>query len=854
MKKLSLHKLKKILPIIILLFMGINVFGTAKVETQKFRWRNDNGSEIAATWKAEVNVPIYDVGTDNIRVRFVLESTGDLGDYNYSFTFKYSTDPTSGFNPVNDNPGTDPFQMALTNEYDNEDPTTDVIGITGEDFIAGYCIEEEGEYSTILDTDEYTEYEYCLKATSNAIPGQTYYFRPDCTELSDASYVASLTIATSSGVPDAHDNPTPDGTGTATATGTNTGIIMDFTNVTDPQPMNFDRWDETPPAPPSADEFLSNSSATNPDGETIYPNHVLDKYWGVSPGTTLFAGSYNIKIPVDGWLTEEEMLLSVVLYRENEHSSWMPINTNILSNSYGKWLSATTSTFNKAYQFAIGREAPIIWNGSVSSDWTDTDNWDNPPTQGGPAIPPDESYNVVITNEGFAPVITSSVSCNSLTINGGVSFTVNSGGSVKAYNILTINNGASLTVNSGASLITMSTITNNGTVDVKREISNGQWHLISSPNSVATANVFDGDFLQTWSESTATWEDVTDPTASLTKVKGYSLWGIAKSTTYTFIGTPNTGDQSIAITAGGSGDFTGANLLGNPYPSSIDWGTVSTDYGAVYYWNGTAYVSYLSGSGAGSQYIPPMQGFFIIKGVFDAFNLDNGNRVHTGATNFYKSSNNIVNGIVLSASNGWYDDELYIRFNDQSQPEFELQYDACKFLSNTEGLSQLYSFADDKMFSIDVRPETNIIQLGFQNDKAGDYSIGIKDMSDVTQAILEDTKTGVMHNLQNDSYNFLWELSDDEKRFKLHLETNDIENVSEDFFSLYANNNMLYVKTDKTIKNGSIKVIDLLGRVMIEQEIKSSNNLQLATNLDTGIYIVVVEDGEKIGSEKVLIK
>ena len=516
-------------------------------------------------------------------------------------------------------------------------------------------------------------------------------------------------------------------------------------------------------------------------------------------------------------------------------------NDGILTNmNNSDWV--TSSAFN-------------TWLNTSSTTWAMTSNWSD-------GAIPTSSDNVGIYDWGnSSPEIISSQTVNNLNVGTGVSVQVKTGGDLTVNDNLFVSGTFSLeSTNSGTgSLITNGTITNNGTIDVEREISDDKWHLISSPNSVTTANTFAGDYLQTWNEPTASWSDITEITTALNPLQGYSLWGVAKATTHTFSGTPNTGNQSIALSytavAGEGND--GANLLGNPYPSSIDWADLDDTWGAVYYWNGTQYATWNDGSATngGVQYIPPMQGFFIVVGSSGTFELTNDNRTHEGASAYFKSSENIVsNSLLLEASSEDKSDELFIRINPNSSENFELKEDAYKMLSSTVGLPQLYSFSDDNILSIDVRPETDIIQLGFQNDKAGDYSIGIKDMSDVTQAILEDTKTGVMHNLQNDSYNFLWELSDDEKRFKLHLETNEIENVSEDFFSLYANNNMLYVKTDKTINNGSIKVIDLLGRVMIEQEIKSSNNLQLATNLDTGIYIVVVEDGEKIGSEKVLIK
>ena len=490
-----------------------------------------------------------------------------------------------------------------------------------------------------------------------------------------------------------------------------------------------------------------------------------------------------------------------------------------------------SSSYNSGYPNLDGVVFVHTWDGSESTAWNTAANWVND-------ILPTSTYNdVVIADVANDPIIASGVgaSCNNLTIN----------------------SGAILTINSGGSLITAGAITNNGTVSVKPSISDGQWHLISSPIIVATANVFDGEYLQTWNEASATWAYITEPAAALTLVKGYSLWGIAKSnTTYTFTGTPNTGNQSIALTASGSGNFTGANLVGNPYPSSIDWATVS-GYGAVYYWNGTAYLAYpeTSGYGTGSQYIPPMQGFFIVPGA-GTFSLTNANRTHSGATAFYKSTNKLpANSIMLAASGNNYTDELFIRFDEESSENFELQNDAYKFLSSTDGLSQLYSTnINNDMLSIDVRPACNVIQLGFQNNTNGNYSINIVEMDGMSAVSLEDTKTNTMHNFADGAYYFDYTITDAETRFKLHMQAAGIGELFNELTNIYAHNNIIYVKSKYNINNGDVKVYDVTGRVVAQQSISNNNFVSIPANFKTGMYIVVVNTGAGITSDKVIIK
>ena len=490
-------------------------------------------------------------------------------------------------------------------------------------------------------------------------------------------------------------------------------------------------------------------------------------------------------------------------------------------------------TTNNGYAFLNSLER--IWTGAASTVWGTAANWDE-------SILPLSYNNIRIPIVANQPVIESGVgvTCNDLKVDA----------------------GATLTVESGGSLITSGAITNNSNIHLKRTLAEETWHLISVPNRVTTANIFLGDFLQSWDETTYRWTQITDPATELNPLLGYSLWAtpVKSNSTYTFTGTPVSGNQNQPITVNGTGgEYNGANLLGNPYPSAIDWNGLRT-YGAVYYWDGTAYLSWNS-SGSGSRYIAPMQGFFIVATTSilstksSLFSLTNSNRTHTGATAYYKSGddNPLSNGLVLQASNGSYNDELWIILNDTTNESYDLMSDAWKLKTSTPGISQLWSVCPDGNLSIDVRPATDVIQLGFANDKAGTYTIGIKEIADLNTAILEDTKTGTFQDLNKGSYEFVWGLNDDEKRFKLHLNAVGIEEtpINESNLLIYAANGQIFIKGAEA---GQLKVCDLMGRVVLQKEISGNGIISVPVNLQTGVYLVSVQNGQKIKTEKVIIK
>jgi hypothetical protein len=479
-----------------------------------------------------------------------------------------------------------------------------------------------------------------------------------------------------------------------------------------------------------------------------------------------------------------------------------------------------------AYEFPAG--VTITWDGSVNSDWDNADNW------GGSV--PGFSDDVVIANETHSPVIspTSFASCKNLTIN----------------------NGAKLVIQSNSSrtgsLITKGAITNNGTIEVQQYISDSQWHLFAAPNNSTVAGSFVDEFLQNWSENTALWTDITNAAEALIPVKGYGLYtNPSKSEVYTFTGKPNTGNQTLAVsyTSNGS-EYAGANLLGNPYPSCIDWSGLDDTWGAVYYWNGTAYDSWNNGIGTGSQYVPAMQGFFIVTSAAGTFELSDDDRAHNDQP-YYKSLKS--NSIVLETISKDYSDKLTINLDLSSTQDFDLQRDAYKLQSGTEGLSELYSFAGDKKTSIDVRPECDVLQLGFYNSQAGIYNIGISEIADITEAVLEDTKTETFHNLIDGAYEFVWTTSDNEKRFKLHMNSVGIEESIEN-----QSNALIYISGKEIIikgsEKGNVTVSDIMGRIVLEKTISDNKVTSITTKFKSGVYMVTLVSGNSIVSEKVFIK
>ena len=498
-----------------------------------------------------------------------------------------------------------------------------------------------------------------------------------------------------------------------------------------------------------------------------------------------------------------------------------------LSDNSGNNITGTISSASWA-----ASTAPLPYYTITDGDWTTNSTW--------------ASGQNVPTNDWASVKINNAVTLNS--------------GEGKTINDLNVGSGATLTINSGGSLITNGTITNTGTINIMKDISESTWHLVSSPVTSVTANTFLGDYLQSWSEASHVWTDIADPDVTLEPLQGYGLWATPTkaAATFTFVGTPNTGSQTRALSlteySSDPSAYEGTNLLGNPYPSAIDWNTV-TGYGACYMWNGSAYIAYpATGSyGTGSRYIMPVQGFFIVKGSGgpDNFSLSNANRVHSFST-FYKTSESLPdNTLVLETVSNNYSDKLVVRFVDEATQDFDLQHDAYKLPSGTSGLSELYAYAGEKKLSIDVRPACEVMQLGFSNSLSGEYQISISQINGIADAILEDTKTGTFTDLQNGACTFSYTAGEPDQRFKLHFGTLGISDRLTKSATIYSYRKTTYINLMNGVE-GDIYIYNVAGQLVATKlSAKGMNEIGLK---NTGNYIVRVVTDKSSQVKKIFIR
>jgi hypothetical protein len=139
-----------------------------------YRWRNDDGSETSATWKAATSSSATVTNCSNVRLRFSLHEMDSRtnGWTNYTLTLQYSLNQSSWTTITNSSDNH--FQLSLSDNFNDGDICTEQI--TDATIGGGRMTESATQFNFGFEDTEENEFEYCFKATAQAVNG-TYYFR-----------------------------------------------------------------------------------------------------------------------------------------------------------------------------------------------------------------------------------------------------------------------------------------------------------------------------------------------------------------------------------------------------------------------------------------------------------------------------------------------------------------------------------------------------------------------------------------------------------------------------------------------------------------------------------------------------
>lgn len=525
------------------------------------------------------------------------------------------------------------------------------------------------------------------------------------------------------------------------------------------------------------------------------------------------------------------------------------------------------------------------WLGGTGS-WNNGNNWN-------PEGVPQQGDVVIIPPTDNDPVVNSDYNVISeLTISSGAKVTI-IGDITVLGNLINESGTSGLIIQSGLySTGSLVHVTSDVPATVQRyipkydNILDHMFHFLSSPvkeqairEEFVTTPITAGHDFYSWDEENYQWINSKDNEGNWNSSfednfivgKGYMVAypdNVTKNFTGELNSYPNTSPLVVNCTHTVS-KGNGWNLLGNPFPSSIDWDAVVKGDGmdnALYYYDAAEqnYRYYIQlgsiGSlGSGSRFIPPMQGFMVhAKSTgTKTITIHNDHRVHDGQDTWYKTSENEIVSVDLKVHNGEFSDETFIHFTPGSTPGFDGNYDALKLSSYNQLVPKLYTMSSgDKKLAINGLPELtegHEIQLFFEPGMTGQQTISVELNRINTEVFLIDLKTGISNNLSlNPTYTFASADGDSPNRFLLKFSAVGIdENQSVPAIQTWFSNNLLFVNNPNEVT--FVEIFDLTGRTISTARVSGAGLQSLSIQQKPGLYLIRLTSGNNIRTIKATI-
>jgi hypothetical protein len=473
-------------------------------------------------------------------------------------------------------------------------------------------------------------------------------------------------------------------------------------------------------------------------------------------------------------------------------------------------------------------------------------------------------------------------------------------------------------LNTNGNLILMSTLSGtalidgsgtgevSGNVTMQRYLPSGfGYKYITSPFQTATVSEFSDDMdlgstfsmFYRYDESRiySGWVSYNSPANILNPLYGYAanLGATAGSITVDVTGTVNNGNLSLTLYNNNNTYTKGFNLVGNPYPSPIDWDAASgwtktniddalyyfkastTDqYGGTY----STYINGISSDGLATNVIPSMQGFFIHVSdgaypVTGTLSLDNTVRI-TDLTHSFVKSGKTESRPLLRLTASFSDDTassdpVVIYYDEKADTAFDSNMDALKLMNTDFNVPNLYAIgADGTKLSIDALPLSALtgrtIPLGIKTNRTGNIIFrisSIESMSSDGEIYLSDVMTGADQDmLSGKEYNVTLETGEYSDRFFLHVhssqtETENVNDITNDnLFRIYNAHGLLMIDLSfSKMSAGTLVVSNLSGQIVFIRTISNPGNYSFDPEIKPGIYIISFISGNTRISKKVFI-
>ena len=510
--------------------------------------------------------------------------------------------------------------------------------------------------------------------------------------------------------------------------------------------------------------------------------------------------------------------------------------------------------------------------------WTGTGVWNTPANWGGGSVPSTTADIIIMSG---TLTIDANVTVHNLTIQPGAKVTLNSGNTLTVTGNLTIQSDATGT-GTFVDLNPTGGFTVIGTTHVQQYLPSGRNSYISSPVSAATtAALSTATSVISYDEVHGTSAPWVTESGSLTPMKGYVSVNTTTSGVVTFSGTLNTGTQTIAPTRTAGQTKEGFNLVGNPYPSYVNWTDATKTNLLTTMWyrtkNASAYVFDTYNATGGivisnglttvSNLIPPMQAFWVrvdVGQTSGTLGFTNTMRSHADVSNnSFKAPAAITQPLLrLQVSNGTNSDQAVVYFNDNASNGYDM-FDSPKMMNENVSIPEIYTLAGSEQLAINglnCVTSNQELPLGFTTGQSNTFSIKATETANFTgmNIYLRDNLLNTETELTNGGlYTFTSDATNTSSRFTIIFRSASIAtginpNANNGVWISTNANGQLVINGSIT-RETSIAVYNELGQKLVSKKLISATKT-LENQFVPGVYMVSVTNAGKSMTTRVIIK
>jgi hypothetical protein len=497
---------------------------------------------------------------------------------------------------------------------------------------------------------------------------------------------------------------------------------------------------------------------------------------------------------------------------------------------------------------------------------------------------------------------------NNITVNSGSTTSITSAGQ-KVKGILLCNG----TVNSGGNLILASLATQTGLIDgsgtgsvtgrvvMQRYLPNAfGYKYFSTAFSNAKVSEFSEDmdlnasfptFYRYNENATNTgWVRYNYVDSSLVTLQGYAanFGPVAGAKTVTVGGTVNNGNYSRTLYNHNKTFTLGFNLVGNPYPSPVNWdatsGWTKTNIdNALYYFDASdtnqywgkysTYINGISSDGIANGIIGSLQSFFVhvtngsypVTGTLGVTNSVRVRYVNPAFHKDVKISPPLVRLYSGFVDNAGLTDPTVIYISDSASLTFDPYQDALKLFNTDETMPSVYSLTPDSTrLSINALPvngdSVRIIPLGVKTWRDGIVFFRVRDIENFATLpwlYFSDSKLHALQDLMvQPEYRANLTAGECDNRFALVLSLKDLRYVPghSDPFYVYSSGTKIYIYSNAgENEQCDMTVYNMIGQKVYHDSFYGSGYHIFTIPVTEGFYLVSVKASSGFSSRKVYL-